>query len=241
MSDDETLAAGKGAIRVDRITIATPAGDIGVHRIATFAHILKHVVSPQQRTLVDLGAGHCKFSIWAAKCGFEVTAVDGRTCRVPKDLGPIRFVQSDVRDFHPGEYGVVAILGLLYHLDIPDQESLLRRCGHGAPVIVETQVHIPEMVAHDPKDWHEPIKRDGYCGVNFPERDNPMAAIGNETSFCHTEHFILLLFERAGYSRVTVIDPVFTSAYGARRFFVLNACPAPPWAAPPGSAPARDA
>jgi hypothetical protein len=223
MTGNETVAAGKGAIRVERMTIALPAGDIGVHRIATFVHILKHVVSPQQRTLVDLGAGHCKFSFWAAKCGFEVTAVDGRTVRLPKDMGAIRFIQSDVRDFDPGEYGVVAMLGLLYHLDIPDQESLLRRCSHGATVIVETQVHVPEMVADDPKDWHELIERGGYCGVNFPERDNPMASIGNATSFWHTERSMLLLFERVGYSRVIVIDPVFASAYGARRFFVLNA------------------
>lgn len=220
---NEPDAAGHGAIGVEHRTIAVPGDDIGVHRIATFVHILKHVVTPQQRTLVDLGAGHCKFSIWAAKLGYDVTAVDGRTARLPEDLGSIRFVQSDVRAFDPRGYGVVAILGLLYHLDIADQEDLLRRCCHGPPVIVETQVHVPGMVAEDPKPWHALVERDGYRGVEFPEADNPMASIGNKTSFWHTEASMKLLFERAGFSRMLVVDPIFASSYGARRFYVLQA------------------
>lgn len=212
-----------GGISIDWMTIETPGDDIGVHRIATFAHILKHVVAPEQRTLVDLGAGHCKFSVWATKLGFDVTAVDGRTERLPPDMGAIRFVEADVRTYDPRGHGVVAILGLLYHLELPDQESLLRRCRYGAPVIVETQVHVPEMVADDPKDWHAPVERDGYHGVDFPEGDNPMASIGNSTSFWHTEDSMVRLFERAGYAGMTVIDPIFRSGYGARRFYVLTA------------------
>jgi hypothetical protein len=222
MLDEHAGAAGNGAITVERLTIPVPSDDIGVHRIATFAHILKHVVAPQERTLLDLGAGHCKFSVWATKLGYKATAVDGRTDRLPKDLGAITFVEADVRSYDPRGHGVVAILGLLYHLEIADQESLLRRCRYGAPVIVETQVHVPEMVAGDPKDWHTLVERDGYCGVDFPEGDNPMASIGNKTSFWHTEASMERLFGRAGYSRVTVIDPIFASGYGARRFYVLT-------------------
>ena len=215
-------AESKGAIRVERLTIPVPSDDIGIRRIATFVHIVKHVVAPQSRTLVDLGAGHCKFSVWATKLGFEVTAVDGRTVRLPEDLGAIRFVEADVRSYDPRGHGVVAILGLLYHLELADQESLLRRCCYGAPVIVETQVHVPEMVATDRKDWHELVERDGYCGVDFPEGDNPMASIGNKTSFWHTEASMLRLFERAGYGEVILVDPVFMSGYGARRFYVAR-------------------
>jgi len=223
MMSNHNVPAEASPIAVTHLTIPTPSDDIGVHRIATFAHILRRVLNPAQRTLVDLGAGHCKFSAWAAKLGYEVTAVDGRTARLPADLGPIRFIESDVRDFDPRGYGVVAILGLLYHLELDDQASLLRRCCYGAPVIVETQVHVPEMVADQPAAWHELVHRDGYAGVDFPERDNPMASIGNATSFWHTEASIIRLFENAGYSRVTVVDPIFRSGYGARRFYVLDA------------------
>lgn len=215
-------AVGNSAIRVERLTIRPTSDDIGVHRIATFMHILKHVVAPRQRTLIDLGAGHCKFSVWATKLGFEVTAVDGRTVRLPEDLGAIRFVEADVRTYDPRGYGVVAILGLLYHLEVADQESLLRRCRDDAAVIVETQVHVPSMVANDPKGWHALVTRDGYCGVDFPEGNNPMASIGNKTSFWHTEASMVRLFERAGYSQAIVIDPIFASSYGGRRFYVLT-------------------
>lgn len=210
------------AIRVDRLTIPVPSDEIAIHRIATFVHILKHVVAPEERTLVDLGAGHCKFSVWATKLGYAVTAVDGRTERLPDDLGSIRFVQADMRDYDPRGHGVVAMLGLLYHLELGDQESLLRRCCYGAPVIVETQVHVPDMVADTPQDWHRLIERDGYQGVDFPEGDNPMASIGNPTSFWHSEDSMITLFERTGYAAVTVIDPIFRSVYGARRFYVLT-------------------
>lgn len=216
-------SADNPTIATTHLTIPTPSDEIGIHRIATFAHILKHLVAPQPRTLVDLGAGHCKFSQWGTRLGYEVTAVDGRTARLPADLGPIRFIESDVRDFDPRGYGVVAILGLLYHLEIADQESLLRRCCYGAPVIVETQVHIPAMVPAPEQDWHALVERDGYTGVDFPERDNPMAAIGNATSFWHTEASIARLFARAGFARLTIIDPAFASGYGARRFYLLDA------------------
>lgn len=215
--------AGDRTFSVTRMDLELPdKGDIGIHRIMTFVQILRRLVTPREKTLVDLGAGHCKFSAWAARLGYEVTAVDGRTERLPEELGAIRFIQADVREFDPRGFGVVAMLGLLYHLELADQVSLLRRCCYGAPVIVETQVHVPEMVATKPEAWHALIERDGYAGVDFPERDNPMASIGNRTSFWHTEASMARLFERTGYSRVIVIDPVFASDYGARRFYLAT-------------------
>ncbi|QLH37772.1 MAG: class I SAM-dependent methyltransferase [Defluviicoccus sp.] len=179
---------------------------------------------PHQKTLVDLGAGHCKFSLLAARrLGYTVTAVDGRRERVPAELGSVRFVQADVREFDPCGFGVVAILGLLYHLEIVDQERLLRRSANGVPVIVETQVHVPEMISPESaRPWHVPVERDGYQGVIFPENNNPMASIGNATSFWHTEASIIRLFARSGFRRVVLIDPLFSSAYGARRFYLLT-------------------
>ncbi|MGE0417357.1 MAG: trans-aconitate 2-methyltransferase [Acetobacteraceae bacterium] len=208
---------------VDRLDVRVPSASDGEHRLRTFAHLLRHVVHPLNRTLVDLGAGHCRFSMVAERCGFAVTAVDGRIDRLPADLGSIRFVRADVRDFDPTGFGVIAILGLLYHLPLADQESLLHRCAHGPPVVVETQVHVPAMI--DPaeaKPWHRILARDGYEGVDFPEGDNPMASIGNATSFWHTEESLIRLFGNAGFSSVTLVDPIFRSVYGARRFYVLS-------------------
>lgn len=210
-------------IAVEHSAIAVTAANEGEHRLRTFAALLDRHVQPRNRRLLDLGAGHCKFSLLAARRRYAVTAVDGRTERVPAALGPVQFVRADVRHFDPSGYGIIAILGLLYHLELEQQEQLLRRCADGAIVIVETQVHVPEMIAPEAtKSWHALVEREGYCGVDFPENSNPMAAIGNSTSFWHTEPSILLLFARAGFARALLVDPLFTSVYGARRFYMLT-------------------
>ncbi|HVZ10024.1 class I SAM-dependent methyltransferase [Rhodopila sp.] len=210
------------SILVGRQTIQVMSRSDGEHRMRTFATLLEKHIRPRKRTLADLGAGHCKFGMLAARLGYDVTAVDGRTERVPADLGAVRFIHSDIRQFDPSGFGVVAILGLLYHLEISDQERLLDRCADGAAVIVETQVHVPEMVPVDsPRPWHAVVEREGYDGVEFPENDNPMAAIGNTKSFWHTEDSLIRLFARSGFRHVQLIDPLFSSAYGARRFYLL--------------------
>ncbi|MCC6718584.1 MAG: hypothetical protein IT555_11935 [Acetobacteraceae bacterium] len=52
--------------------------------------------------------------------------------------------------------------------------------------------------------------------------DNPMAWIGNRTSFWHTEASMARLFGKAGYSQAIVIDPILASGNGARRINVLK-------------------
>jgi hypothetical protein len=211
------------AIAVERLHLPVNATSDGGHRLKTFAVLLDSVISVSNRTLVDLGAGPCLFAQVAIERGYATTAVDARTVRKPKDLGGITFIQADVRDFDPTGFGVVAMLGLLYHLDIPDQFALLRRCAYGAPVIVETQVHEPAFATPArPEPWHAVIQRDGYEGVEFPENNTAMASVGNAISFWHTEASLIRLFADAGYERVTLIDPMFRSQFGARRFYLLN-------------------
>ena len=216
-------------VAVERLRVSVESAMIGRHRTETFAYLISDVVKPSQRTLLDLGAGHCAFTLIASRLGYQTTAVDARSERVPADLGSARFVQSDVRDFDPRGFGVVAILGLLYHLDIDDQLTLLRRCAYGAPVIVETQVHAPEMIDEDQeRPWHRIVNRHGYCGVEYPENQTAMASVGNAISFWHTEQSMIRLFAEAGFSGVTLIDPVFRSPIGARRFYLLSAGPGAP-------------
>ncbi len=231
---DASVASPDGnPITVQRLEVIVSSTTDGGHRLKTFGYLLDHVLRPSQRTLLDLGAGHCLFSMVAVSRGYLATAVDARTTRVPKRLGPIRFIQSDIRDFDPAGFGVIAIIGLLYHLEIADQLALLRRCAYGASVVVETQIHVPEMMAAaEAKPWHTIVQRNGYEGVDYPENDTPMASIGNPTSFWHTENSIIRLFAEAGYARVTLIDPIFRSVHGARRFYVLSAAIIPGSASP---------
>jgi hypothetical protein len=174
------------------------------------------------RTMLDLGAGPCQFARRARNAGWKVTAVDARTERLPDDLEGITFIESDVREFDPAGFDTIAILGLLYHLPLEDQERLLARCAY-TRVILETQVHTPGFVPPDAEPWGRKIvRRGGYRGVIFPEGDNPMASIGNPESFWATEPSLLDMFDRCGYRSVQLVEPMHHSKYGTRRFYVLN-------------------
>lgn len=177
------------------------------------------------RRMLDLGAGPCRFARRARDAGWDVTAVDARTVRLPEDLEGITFIESDVRAFDPAGFDTIAILGLLYHLPIEDQESLLARCAY-TRVILETEVHTPGYVPRAAEPWgHEIVSRNGYAGVMFPEKDTPMASIGNTESFWATEPSLLKMFERCGFRAVDVVEPMHHSMFGTRRFYVLHAEP----------------
>jgi len=209
-------------LQIQTVDPQIKATEIGELRIRTFKWLLAEHIEPRE-TLLDLGAGHCSFAKRAREAGYKVTAVDGRTERLPDDLDGIEFVKSDVRELDVTGFGVIAILGLLYHLTLEDQEDLLRRCSYGATVILDTQIHDPHKVGDIAEDWARELTRAGeYEGVRFPERNNPMASIGNPISFWHTEDSLLRLTDRCGYANVTKVEPVYFSTYGARRFYVLT-------------------
>ena len=213
-------------LEIHRIDLEADARDEGAHRKRTFRQLIRHLNLPGGSTVVDLGAGPCVFAKIASDSGFEVTAVDARTDRVPskEDLDPIKFVQGDIRNFDLQGFDLIVILGLLYHLEIPDQLNLLKRSRGASTVVVDTQVHIPDLVCTpEPERFNDlHLTTDGYEGVEFTEARNPMAAFGNMKSFWHTENSILNLFDAAGFRAVTVVDPPYQSKHGARRFFLLR-------------------
>ncbi len=191
-----------------------------------FVYILEKTFAHEAgKTLVDLGAGHCLFSIKARDHGYKVTAVDIRTVRLPDSntLGNINFIQSSIRDFDTSSYDVVANLGLFYHLTINDQIDILKRCNNNPYTIFETQVHNPEMVGQaDNKGSMGELTTEGrYRGIHFVEGLNPMASWDNPTSFWHTEESLFLLFEDTGYKEVIRVSPCYMSKYGMRRYYIL--------------------
>ncbi len=195
-------------------------------RTLIFRFLLAQVAGKGDR-VVDLGAGPCLFAKIARDEGCAVTAVDARTVRKPSDaeLGSIRFVNADVREFDLAGFDAIVFLGLLYHFEWDDQLRVLEKCARaGVPVILETQVHFDALVApSETRNWaHEIVTRGNYEGVAFPENDNPMASVGNAESFWPTEPSLLHMLEDAGFARVAIVDPVYQSKYGARRFYVLN-------------------
>lgn len=81
--------------------------------------------------ILDLGCGEGVYAIEAGLRGAQVTALDARTermdegarCAARHGLSNVRFEEEDVRrvtrETH-GEFDVILLLGLLYHLDVGD-------------------------------------------------------------------------------------------------------------------------
>lgn len=142
--------------------------------------------------LLDLACGHGRFSLLAQQAGWKVTGVDVRTERWP-DVAGIDWVESDVRSYEVGDdHDCIAILGLLYHLELDDQIALLRRCAH-RPTIVDTHVSVRAKTIVD-----------GYEGHVFDEGDLTAATAswGNAASFWPTEAGLVRMFYEAGYASV---------------------------------------
>jgi len=198
----------------------------GAARDRIFRYLLARVAN-NGGLFVDLGANFGLLAKIARDEGYAVTAVDARAERKPpqEELGSIRWVQTDVREFEMSGFEIIACPGLLYHFDLDDQMRILERCARAdVPVILDTQVHVDRLVpAAQTGDWaRKLVARGPYEGVVDPEGDPSMAWIGNRESFWPTEESILRMFADAGFRKAAIVDPLFTSKFGGRRFFLLN-------------------
>lgn len=153
--------------------------------------------------LLDLACGTGIFAIAAHDMGWDVTATDARTGRMPMTPG-IRWVQQDVRDTDVAGYDVITILGLLYHLELPDQLDLLRRCSQSVTIL---DTH------HSRKPTHV---EGGYAGHTQPElavgretelADTPTAAWGNQTAFWATQPDLVGMIRDCGFETVLAVVP----------------------------------
>ena len=184
--------------------------------------------------MLDLGTGAGTFSLIAARLGWEVTAVDARTVRMPdpdseKDPGrvdlirSVRWVEADVRGFPvpEGEYDLICIFGLLHHLELDAQIKLLKRCSNTLTFLavrVVDRVVLTEG-SDEGSNYREP-------GETREERDRvPWASWGNEASFKHTEESLLRLFQDSGYAQVMIMRPPFERNY---TFYVCLPAPLAP-------------
>lgn len=207
------------------LTLRSSLEKPGAHRVATFLQLLRHLGDPSGKSLLDLGAGPCIFARYARDYGYAVTAVDARSERSPdqETLGSIRFVEADIRNFEVAGFDVILALGILYHLDLDDQIALLRRCAAASVLVVDTQMYHPDLPPAKPAHWWNKFVREGdYEGVLYPENETAMASVGNLVSFWHTEPSLLRLLEDCGFGDITLVDPIYRSQYGARRFIVAR-------------------
>lgn len=183
-----------------KIEWSYPVGGDGDHRLQVFRHILS--LFPPGR-LVDLGAGHGAFSLAALDLGWQVTAVDARTDRMPMTPG-IDWIQQDVRTFDLPGFDIVLVLGLLYHLEIQDQLALLRRCSQTVTIL---DTHHSERPTH--------LER-GYAGHTFHELpaeraaelpSSQRAAWGNMSAFWPTQPDLVRMLHDCGFETVLALVP----------------------------------
>lgn len=185
--------------------------------------IFEAVLAPMRPgKLLDLGAGKGNFSMSAASLGWQVTAVDVRTVRWPEYdpatqpelarlIDAVTFVQSDIREYPiaRGEFDLICILGLLHHLEVPDQLALLRKCA-GTPLLIDTRI---ASAIVDTVDGYEGMLIKEH-GETREERDDvATASWGNETSFRHTEESLIRLLRTSGYPVVFQARPPHRREY----------------------------
>jgi SAM-dependent methyltransferase len=194
-------------------THGLPDPDGPLHKGSIFRQLLAPM---RPGRMLDLGAGKGNFSLSAAELGWDVTAVDARTVRWPNadtEADPvvadrirgIRWIQADVRTFPiaPGDYDLICILGLLHHLEVADQQDLLRRCA-------STLLLLDTRIAPAVRD-----EQDGFEGMAIREHGEtdeernlvPTAAWGNAVSFRHTEESLVRLLRESGYAQVMPMRP----------------------------------
>lgn len=170
---------------------AMTTGDASI-RLDIFRSILEPM---KPGRLLDLGTGHGKFARIAHELGWEVTAVDARTERMPMTAG-IEWVQSDVRSFEVRDFEVICLLGIFYHLELGDQLDLLRRCA-GSTTILDT--HFATRAE---------VEEKGYQGRYFEENvDAPTASWRNAYSFWPTESSLIRMLGDCGYRFIFKLEP----------------------------------
>ena len=159
----------------------------GAARMRIFRYLLSCVARAGDR-VVDLGAGHCAFSVAARDMGCTVTAVDARTERKPDDadMHSIKFMESDVRAFDLAGYDVIVFLGpalsprtagaARYPATLRGDEGASHSGNPGSRRGDGARERNPPLGANL-------VRRGDYEGVVFPESDNPMASVGNPDCF----------------------------------------------------------
>jgi len=217
---ERTIKFRKGATRtVFKRTHGLPESDPLVNKFNIFRTLVA-MLKPGK--MLDLGSGKGNFSLSAAQLGWTVTAVDARTTRWPdadKEQDPaaadlirsIRWVQADVREFpiEEGEYDLVCILGLLHHLEVSDQVSLLKRCST-MPTLLDTRISMGLVDIEGPYEGMLVRER----GQTREERDAlPQASWGNPLSFQHTEESLLRLVLDCGYMKMMQMRPPHRDDY----------------------------
>lgn len=210
----------------------------GVHyhvlRQTLFEHslLMMESVLGHKGSLIDLGAGHCKFSMMANAMNWQATALDARSARKPENLpDSITYILGDVDSdvWRAENYDVILCLGLYYHLSQEMQHRLLRRCS-GKPLILDTHFANPpgkEKSRYGPLG--ETYEKNGEVGADYiePSQSNDaerkssqlLASFENTTSWWQTPESLRLTLHQFGWPHIWTFN-YLQEEFIQRTFFI---------------------
>ncbi len=169
---------------------------------------------------IDLASHQGWFSVNMARAGFSpVLGIDARQSHVDDsnliariyEMDQLSFQQGDIHDQSPdqlGQFDVVLMLGLLYHLENP--VGALRVCRNLCKnmCIIETQI-VPGMtgfVDYGSYQYVRPLK--GSFGI-IDEMEDTHGPEASVTGICLVPSLdaLMWLLKKVGFSSATVLEP----------------------------------
>ncbi len=214
--DELDLFAKKGTEGGARIPQIGNANGVKVRRITQL--LLDLAAKPvDQLSILDLACGEGVYAIEAALRGATVRAVDARTermqhgARVAERMGLTRltFEQNDVRkvssDTH-GQFDIVYLLGILYHLDVPDVCHVLEHVAGMCRGWLLIDTHI-SLGSNDSFSYQGRV----YTGAKVREHaDNDPEAVRRAKVLMSVDNTFAFQFDRSSLIRL-LVDTGFTS------------------------------
>lgn len=169
--------------------------------------------------ILDLGCGEGVYALEAGSRGAKVTAIDGRDIRLKlgKEIAErhnfknVQFIVDDVRNVTQEKYGnfdVVYLLGLLYHLDEPELfqilENLYTICQD--VLIIDTNIALstPLTVQYDGNKYHgvKYVEHEPGDDEDLINQKRVMHSIGNYNSFLPSKTSLIKFLNKIGFTTV---------------------------------------
>lgn len=167
--------------------------------------------------ILDLASLEGYYSFEFAALGADVVGIEGRRSNIEKAEArgrelhlPVQFVRDDVRNLNQDTYGafdVVLALGILYHLDAPDQipflESIFETCKQFAVIDTHVGVAANSSFEHRDKTYHGFVYTEYEKEPSEDEQESSAwASIGNTKSFWLTRPSLINALADVGFTSV---------------------------------------
>ncbi len=163
-------------------------------------------------SIIDIAAGHGKYSIISKEMGFNTLAIDARKDRVPvskfKQIG-IAFQLSNLEDLEPIDYDICLLFGIFYHLDFGQQLNLLNKIKSKV-----TLIHT--LIYNDNSKEAFNLENETVLGnLQFAvykegggRESRNMASMNNYFSIWHTEESLKNMFLNCGFKKFEKIKDI---------------------------------